>query len=129
MSKKPEKQLAEAVQEDGRYPLEAFAFLLDSLRRAAKQVYGDAVDEDAPHHVTGRQLCLGLRDEALERWGMLARTVLARWNVHSTLDFGEMVYLLVENGHMHKTDEDSLADFRDVYDFDEAFGPGEVFKG
>ena len=128
MSDKPEKRLAEVVREDGRYPLEAFGFLLDGMHRAAKEIYGEAVEEDALHHVSGRQLCSGLRDEAKERWGMLAGTVLARWNVHSTLDFGEMVYLLVENDHMHTTEEDSLEDFRDVYDFEEAFGPGEIFK-
>ena len=59
---------------------------------------------------------------------MLARTVLARWNIRATADFGEMVYLLIANGAMSKTDEDSLEDFRDVYDFDEAFTPGETFR-
>ena len=39
-----------------------------------------------------------------------------------------MVYLLVENELMGKTEDDSLEDFRDVYDFDEAFGPGEILK-
>ena len=58
---------------------------------------------------------------------MLAGAVLRKWNVRSTLDFGNMVYLLVENGLMHKTAEDSLEDFRDVFDFDEAFGPEKVF--
>lgn len=32
-----------------------------------------------------------------------------------------MVYLLVDNGFMQKTDEDSLDDFRSVYEFEQAF--------
>jgi len=72
--------------------------------------------------VTGQQLCLALRDLAKERWGLLAQTVLARWNIHSTLDFGNMVFLQIQSGHMGSTPEDSLEDFRDVYDFSEAFG-------
>jgi len=117
MSESPEKRLEEVVQEDGRYPLEAFGFLHDGLGRAVSKVHGDETEPDKPHHVTGEQLCGALREEAL-----------ARWNVHSTIDFGNMVYLLVENGLMHKTDEDSVEDFRDIYDFQEAFGPGAVFN-
>ena len=32
-------------------------------------------------HVSGRELCWGLRDFALERWGLLARVVLNSWRV------------------------------------------------
>jgi uncharacterized repeat protein (TIGR04138 family) len=53
---------------------------------------------------------------------MMGRTVLARWNIRKSIDFGNMVYLMIANGFMHKTPEDSLEDFRDVYDFDEVFG-------
>ena len=37
------------------------------------------------------------------------------------LDFGKIVFALVDNGHMRKTDEDQLDDFRDVYEFKSAF--------
>ena len=70
---------------------------------------------------------MSLRQEARERWGMLAPVVLRRWNIHSTFDFGRMVYLLVDNQLMHKTDEDSVEDFRDIYDFAKAFGSETVF--
>ena len=67
-------------------------------------------------------MCLALRDLAVERWGLMARAVLARWRVRGTIDFGNMVYLLIDNNFMKKTEEDTLEDFRDVYGFDEAFG-------
>jgi len=126
--KHPEKALPEIIRADGRYPLDAFAFLYEGLARAAKEVHGEAEKAGRPRHVTGQQLCHALREEAIERWGLLARTVLATWRIHATVDFGNMVYLLVENELMGKTEEDSLEDFRDVYDFDEAFGPGEILK-
>ena len=109
------------ILEDGRYPLDAFGFLNDGLMLAVKKVHGEKPGPPGQRHVSGRQLCQSLRDLALHQWGLLARTVLRRWNVNATLDFGNMVYLLVENGFMQKTAEDSLEDFRDVYDFDEAF--------
>ena len=130
MSDRPEKKLYEVIKADGRYPPDAFAFLQVGLARAVGEVYGEntEADEDKPHHVSGRQLCNALRDEGKDRWGMLARTVLNRWNIHETLDFGKMVYLLVENDLMQKTEKDSVEDFRDVYGFDEAFGAEEIFE-
>ena len=130
MSDRPEKKLYEVIKADGRYPPDAFAFLQVGLARAVGEVYGDSAeaDEDKPHHVSGRQLCNALRDEGKDRWGMLARTVLNKWNIHETLDFGKMVYLLVENDLMQKTEKDSVEDFRDVYGFDEAFGAEEIFE-
>jgi len=127
MREAPEKSLEEVVREDGRYPLDAFAFLHDGLKRAVDTAYGGRSEKVDQPHVTGAQLCDALRDEAIARWGALAAHVLARWNIRQTMDFGNMVYLLVEHGHMKKTDQDSLEDFRDVYDFEEAFSPAAAF--
>jgi uncharacterized repeat protein (TIGR04138 family) len=127
MKEAPEKSLEEVVREDGRYPLEAFAFLNKALGRAVKDIHGSA-GEEGPHHVTGQQLCRALREEARDRWGMLAPAVLERWNIHGSIDFGRMVYLLVENRIMSKTEEDSIEDFRDVFDFDQAFSADQVFE-
>jgi uncharacterized repeat protein (TIGR04138 family) len=41
--------------------------------------------------------------------------------VTKTEDFGEIVFNLVEAGILGKTDADSREDFRDVFDFDDAF--------
>ena len=137
MSEAPKKQLPDVVREDGRYPLEAFGFLHDGLARAVKAAYGEDLDapapddelaEPTPRHVTGQQFCQGLRSEAIERWGLMARSVLARWNIHATIDFGHMVYLLIANELMQKSESDSLEDFTDVYDFRTAFGPEVVFE-
>lgn len=125
--------MQDVVREDGRYPQEAFAFLHDGLNRAVVHMRDDGASGDVEgpseqKHVTGAQLCLSLRDLAVERWGMLAKTVLARWQIRGTIDFGSMVYLLIDNGFMRKTPEDSLDDFRDVYDFETAFVSADEFE-
>jgi uncharacterized repeat protein (TIGR04138 family) len=119
--------IEEVIRADGRYPPEAYTFLHNALSCAVAEVYGDNQASPGQHHVTGRQLCEAARDHAIDKWGMLAMTVLARWNITETIDFGNMVYLLIEHDFMKKTDEDSLEDFRDVYDFDEAFGGAQEF--
>jgi uncharacterized repeat protein (TIGR04138 family) len=124
-----ENSMEEVIHKDGRYPLEAFAFLHEGLGSAVKAAYGAKPQPAAgPRHISGRQLCLALRDLAIQRWGLLARTVLDRWNIRSTIDFGNMVYLLVNNDFMKKTDEDSLEDFRDVFNFEQAFGQNCKFE-
>ena len=57
---------------------------------------------------------------------MMASTVLESWNIHRTDDFGRIVFAMIEHGVMSKTPQDSPADFRGVFDFDEAFAPAAV---
>lgn len=115
------------------YPPEAFAFVHEALHLAGERVHGPEPGMINPalagkRHVTGQELCLAMRDLAIKRWGMLARTVLTEWQINSTLDFGKIVYAMIENEMMQKTDDDSLEDFRDVFDFQQAFSPANCLK-
>lgn len=80
-------------------------------------------------HVSGQELCMGLRDLARERWGFMAGVVLRHWHVQATDDFGRMVFALVESGHLQKRPEDSIADFKKVYDFRAAFENYQIRMG
>ena len=119
-----EKKLEEIVEEVGLYPIEAYDFVQQGLGYTVNKIHGKVKDPKVSRHVGGRELCDGLREFALMKWGMMARTVLARWNVRRTHDFGRIVFALVDNGWMQKTDEDSVEDFRDVFDFKTAFEAG-----
>ena len=59
--------------------------------------------------------------DALARWGLMAGAVLRRWGITSTMDFGRIVFVMIENGMLQKTDDDTIEDFRNVYDFRTAF--------
>lgn len=116
----------------GPYPQEAFDFVREGLAHTVRLVHGEESlvtpgDEDRDdHHVSGRQLCLGLKDYAVRQYGLLARTVLSRWGIRRTDDFGRIVFAMIDSGLMRKTDEDTLEDFRGVYEFDEVFpDPGD----
>ena len=118
------RTLAQIVDEVGLYPVEAYHFVEQGLAYTVKRLHGEAdPDETSPgsQHVSGQDLCEGLREIALTQWGLLARTVLKRWNITSTVDFGKIVFALIEGGRMQKTDADNLDDFRNVYDFRTAF--------
>jgi uncharacterized repeat protein (TIGR04138 family) len=118
------KTLEQVVEEVDCYPLDAFVFVQQGLSYTVQRIHGNITEPKAHHHISGQQLCEGLRDFALMKWGLLARTVLRRWNVNSTLDFGRMVFAMVDNGFMSKTDQDTIEDFRAVFDFRVAFEAG-----
>ncbi|MEK6674095.1 MAG: Minf_1886 family protein [Planctomycetota bacterium] len=80
--------------------------------------------EKLNRHVSGRDLCWGLRDLALQRWGLLARVVLDAWNIRSTKDFGRIVFGFIDFDLMQKQTDDTLDDFADVFSFIEALDEG-----
>ncbi|MBI1335327.1 MAG: hypothetical protein GC164_00015 [Phycisphaera sp.] len=131
-----------------KYPVEAFLFVQRGLDYTVRRVHGNhdvaAANPETPastgiiseafgsgtpahvpasRHVTGRDLCLGLRDFAIKEYGLLARAVLKRWHVTSCEDFGHIVFTMVDSKLMMKTDEDTIGDFIGVFDFSEAFSP------
>lgn len=115
----------------------AFAFVQDGLAHTVKSIHGEIARDpgvvrgeagalrdatpDERFHVSGQQLCMGLRDLAIQRYGLLARTVLNKWNVHRTDDFGTIVYAMIDREELRSSERDSIEDFAGVYDFDEAF--------
>ena len=82
---------------------------------------GFNIDDEPQRHISGQELCLAMRLYAHEQYGYLAKSVLNHWGIHSTGDFGEIVFNLIEIGQMRKTPSDSREDFEDVFDFDEGF--------
>ncbi len=107
------------------YPPQAFVFVQEGLRCTADRLHGEGASGD--RHVSGQQLSLGLKDYAVDQYGLLARTVLDSWGVRRTEDFGKIVFAMVEAGVLRKTDEDRAEDFIGVFEFDEAFG-NELFR-
>ena len=114
------------VAENSRYPLEAFIFIQRGLDFTVRRIHCEPLDDFAPvtlhkRHVTGEQLCEGLKGFAQDQYGRMARTVLARWRIHSCEDFGRIVFAMVQGGLMHKNEEDTIDDFTGRFDFEETF--------
>jgi uncharacterized repeat protein (TIGR04138 family) len=100
-----------------RYPCyheTAYIFILSAL-----QFTIDRIGE--PRHITGRELVYGSRDLALQRWGLMARSVLEFWGIRSTRDLGEIVFALVDCGVLVKRDDDVIEDFDSLFAFDSDF--------
>jgi len=110
-----DEELFNALRErNPRYQEAAYIFVLSALNFVLERL-------PEPRHISGRELAEGVRDLALERYGLMARSVLEHWGIETTADIGEIVFLLVETGVLIKQDEDTRADFVGVFDFDDAF--------
>jgi len=131
----PQKAFFDLLKQDRRYPAEAYQFVWEALNFAQEELKMGALQvseataaaeepagsEKAERHVSGQQLCEGIRHYALRQYGLMAKTVLNSWGISSTSDFGELVFNLIRIGHMRKTKDDRREDFDNVYDFDTAF--------
>jgi uncharacterized repeat protein (TIGR04138 family) len=110
-----DEELFERLREiSPRYQEAAYIFVLAALNYVIERL-------PEPRHISGRELAEGVRDLALERFGPMARTVLEHWGIERTADVGAIVFALVACNVLIKQDDDSQADFEDVFDFDEAF--------
>ena len=105
---------------DGRFSPDAFVFLFESLDTAIR-VAGREGAKGAERHVTGKELLEGMREHAAEIFGPIASHVWRSWGIHETLDWGRVVFLLVDEEMLNSQPTDTIDDFRDGFDFDEAF--------
>ena len=134
--------MRELLEEDLRFKLEAYQFIREALQFAQENIdlisgpvaklsdeasVKASTDRPVPKHVTGQQLCEACRLYAIEQYGYLAKIVLANWGLHSTSDFGELVYNLIRIEQMRKSESDRREDFDDVYSFEDAFEPNFEF--
>jgi uncharacterized repeat protein (TIGR04138 family) len=101
-------------REDSSFRPEAYYWIFDALEHTLRAL-------PKPRHVSGQELCHGIRALAIERFGPLARTVFRSWGVTRTADFGRIVFHLIDAGLMGKTDTDAIKDFENVFDFATAF--------
>jgi uncharacterized repeat protein (TIGR04138 family) len=119
-------QLADLVRRDPRFTYEAYEFVFAALNHTQARLKrlpkdGEGVSKaDLAYHVSGRELVEGIRELALREFGLMARVVFRMWGVNRTADFGDIVFNLVAENLMTKTDQDAREDFKDVYDLDQA---------
>jgi uncharacterized repeat protein (TIGR04138 family) len=105
---------------DSRYHREAYNFLREALEFTQKAL-GKSSKTQQVGHISAEQLLNGIREFALAMFGPMTLTVLEEWGIRSCQDFGNMVFLMVDHGILRKTERDSPEDFRQGYDFEEAF--------
>jgi uncharacterized repeat protein (TIGR04138 family) len=115
-----DEELDKIVAKDSRFTREAYNFVREALDFTQK-LLGKPPKDDVPRHVSGQQLLEGIRDYALQQYGPMSLMVLEEWGIRHCEDFGELVFNMVENSLLAKTEKDSREDFKGGYAFEDAF--------
>ncbi len=109
-----EELLDPILKKDPRYTEQAYFFIRDALDHTVRQL-------EKHRHISGQELLSGIREYALEEYGPVTKRVLSEWGINECIDFGNIVFNLVNEGLLGKTDDDTIDDFANGYDFTEAF--------
>jgi len=108
MAVKPD--LGSVAQDDGRYHVEGFHFIGQSLTHAVKLFRSEETTGPA-RHLTARELIQGAVDLAANRYGLLGDLVLQSWGIRRNEDIGEITFTLIEHGVFTKQPDDRQEDF------------------
>jgi uncharacterized repeat protein (TIGR04138 family) len=111
--------LEKLLAQDPRFAADAYHFTREALDYTQKLISRE--NKGNVRHVTGQELLDGIRQFALQQYGPMAVTVLEEWGVNNCRDFGDIVFNMVENGLLAKTEKDTRDDFQNGYDFTDAF--------
>jgi len=75
-------------------------------------------------HVTGQELLAGILEYAREKYGPLGAEVFHSWGIRQSLDFGEIVWDLIDLKLLSRRKEDRKEDFDDGGDFQRYYEEG-----
>src|SRR3954469_22350641 len=114
-----EETIESIIGKDSRYHREAYLFIREALDHTQKLLGRSGKSEI--NHVSCRELLEGIRAYALQQYGPMTVTVLGEWGVRHCEDFCELVFNMIEVSIMAKTDRNPRDDFKNGYDFFEAF--------
>ena len=115
--------LRKIALDDGRYSPDALHFVFEALDHTV-QTTGRTEKSETDRHISGQDLLRGMCDHAKGLFGPLAAQVWRSWGIRSTMDWGRVVFLLVEHGPLKRRDTDSIDDFKSDLDFDAFFVQG-----
>lgn len=116
---------AETATQTPQFHPDAYRFVDQALRFTQKRLgrlpESNVELDEASAHISGPELLDGIRELALNEFGLMATTVLNYWGVRTTDDFGRIVFDFIERGFMRKTEHDQISDFFAVYRFEDVF--------
>lgn len=105
---------------EGNYSPEAFRFLFEALEHALV-LSGKDQAEGSGRHISGEELLAGMRQYARQIFGPLAASTWRSWGIRESMDWGRIVFLLVDAGMLNRQDSDTIEDFKSDFDFEEFF--------
>ena len=111
--------ITKVLQRDPRYARAAYTFAFFALEFTLREHL--KLKEEHRRHVSARELLEGMCAAAIDQFGAMAESVWESWGIHTTTDWGNIVFNLISVDLMKQNDEDKFEDFKDVFSLEEAF--------
>ncbi len=113
-----EKGIAEIISKDASYPAPAYYYVKDVINFTLNAVEKKTGKK---RHVSGQELILFFKEYTIDKFGPMSVDVLKEWNIIQTIDFGQIIFNMINQQLLLNSPEDSIDDFKDGYDFHEVF--------
>jgi len=110
--------LVPILERDPRYARAAYHFVCEALDHTQAVRPASCAKK---RHISGQELLDGIRQYALQQFGPMTCLVFDEWGIRTCGDFGEIVFNMIEHQILSKTETDTREDFREGFDFVEAF--------
>ncbi len=114
------KIIQKLTEKDSRYKENAYVFVMVAVEKTVESL-GER------RHISGGELLEGIAQYAIEQFGPMSKQVFNFWGIRKSLDFGNIVFNLIDAGLLAKTEQDDIDDFRNGFDFKKVF-EDEYFK-
>jgi len=110
--------IEQIITDDPRFSEEAYEFISDAVIYTTQKIQEDG---DPKRHISGQELLEGIKNFAIEQFGPLAQNVLESWGITDSISIGHIVFNMVDHQLLGSTEDDSIDDFKNGFDFSTAF--------
>jgi uncharacterized repeat protein (TIGR04138 family) len=106
------------ITDDPRFAEEAYEFISDAVIYTTRKI---EKKDNTKRHISGQELLEGIKDFAISQFGPLTQDVLESWGITDTISIGHIVFNMVDHKLLGSTEDDSIDDFKNGFDFTSAF--------
>lgn len=112
------KSVRGIMSHDGRYAFDAYVFIRDAVVYTARIREAAAAEGQKSRHISGQELLEGIKEYAIDQFGPMAAEVLRHWGITDSASIGDIVFNMVENSLLGKSERDRREDFVEGFDMD-----------
>ena len=106
------------ITNDPRFSEDAYEFISDAVIYTTQKIESSGEEK---RHITGQELLEGIKDFAISQFGPMAKEVLESWGISDSISIGYIVFNMVDHQLLGSTEDDSIDDFKNGFDFETAF--------
>ena len=110
----PDKEIQQRIDElastTGSFPVSAYYLVFDALNKCLLEHKKTRLEP-----IGARELSQAMADILREGFGPFAAHLLQKWGIHSTNDFGRLVYELVDAHLLALNEGDAIEDFNALF--------------